>query len=95
LRSLLATYDRDKGWGPSNRGRYSNPKLDAVLTQALATVDDGAREKLLWQADEIAIGDLGIIPLHYEISSWATSKRLAYKGMANQTTLAMNLKPVP
>jgi peptide/nickel transport system substrate-binding protein len=95
LRSLLATYDRDKGWGPSNRGRYSNPKLDAVLGQALATVDDGAREKLLWQADEIAMRDVGIIVLHYEVSSWATRRGFTYQGMANQNTLAMNLKPAP
>jgi len=93
LRSLLATYDREKGLGQANRGRYSNPRLDAVLGQALATVADAAREKLLWQGDEIAIGDLGIIPLHYEVSTWATRKGFAYQGMANQYTVAMNLKP--
>ena len=95
LRSLLATYDREKGLGQGNRGRYSNPRLDAVLEQALATVADGAREKLLWQADEIAMRDVGIIPLHYEISTWATRKGFAYQGMANQNTVAMNLKPAP
>jgi peptide/nickel transport system substrate-binding protein len=95
LRSLLATYDREKGLGQGNRGRYSNPRLDAVLSQALATVSDAAREKLLWQGDEIAIGDLGIIPLHYEVSTWATRKGFAYQGMANQYTVAMNLKPAP
>ena len=31
LRSLLATYDRDKGMGVTNRGRYSNPEFDKVL----------------------------------------------------------------
>jgi peptide/nickel transport system substrate-binding protein len=93
LRSLLATYDRERGLGQGNRGRYSNPQLDAVLDQALATVDDGAREKLLWRADEIAIQDLGVLPLHYEISTWATRKGFSYQGMANQSTLAANLKP--
>ncbi len=95
LRSLLATYDREKGLGQGNRGRYSNPKLDALLDQALATVDDGAREKLLGQASEIAIRGLGIIPLHYEVSTWATRKGFRYEGMANQYTLAMNLVPAP
>jgi peptide/nickel transport system substrate-binding protein len=66
-----------------------------VLEQALATVDDAAREKLLWQADEIAMRDVGVIPLHYEISTWATRKGFTYQGMANQNTLAMNLKPAP
>ncbi len=93
LRSLLATYDREKGLGQGNRGRFSNPKMDALLDQAMATVDDHARERLLWQACEVAIGNLGIIPLHYEVSTWATRKGFAYTGMANQNTLAMNLKP--
>ncbi|HEX5628580.1 MAG TPA: ABC transporter substrate-binding protein, partial [Usitatibacteraceae bacterium] len=34
LRSLLATYDRDKGMGVTNRGRYSNPELDKALAIA-------------------------------------------------------------
>jgi peptide/nickel transport system substrate-binding protein len=33
LKSLLATYSKEKGMGPSNRGRYSNPKLDALLAK--------------------------------------------------------------
>jgi peptide/nickel transport system substrate-binding protein len=92
LRSMLATYDREKGMGTGNRGRYSNPKVDALLEQALATVDDKAREKLLQQACEVAVHDLGIIPLHYEVSTWATRKGYAYTGGANQHTRAMNLK---
>jgi peptide/nickel transport system substrate-binding protein len=88
LKSLLATYDKTKGWGPSNRGRYSNPKLDAALAEALHTVDDAKREKLLQEATEIGINDLGIIPLHYEVSTWASKKGLVYKANTNQHTLA-------
>ena len=59
LRSLLATVNREAGHAArSNRGRYSNPKMDALLDQALATVDDEKREALLQQATEIAIGDV-------------------------------------
>ncbi len=46
LKALLATYSRDKGFGTANRGRYSNPRVDALLEQALATVDDPKREAL-------------------------------------------------
>jgi peptide/nickel transport system substrate-binding protein len=88
LKSLLATYDKTKGWGPSNRGRYSNPKLDEKLAEALHTVDDAKREKLLQEATEIGINDLGIIPLHYEVSTWASKKGLVYKANTNQHTLA-------
>jgi peptide/nickel transport system substrate-binding protein len=93
LKSLLATFDKDKGFGPSNRGRYSNPKMDAVLEKALATVDDAAREKLLAEASEIGIGDLGIIPLHYQINSWAMKKGLTYAARTDEYTLAHEVKP--
>ncbi|MGE0714050.1 MAG: ABC transporter substrate-binding protein [Alphaproteobacteria bacterium] len=92
LRSLLATYDPKKGNGPSNRGRYSNPKVDQLLEAALRTVDDAAREKLLQQAAEAAILDVGIIPLHYNINNWATRKGFKYEARTDESTLAMGVK---
>jgi len=94
LKSLLATYSKEKGMGPSNRGRYSNPKLDAVLAQALATIDSEKREKLLQEATEIGIGDLGIVPLHYEVSTWGMRKGLKFLANANQFTLAFDVEAV-
>ncbi len=35
-----ATFDPAKGWGASNRGRYSNPELDKLIGEALGTADD-------------------------------------------------------
>jgi peptide/nickel transport system substrate-binding protein len=93
LKSLLATFDKDKGMGASNRGRYSNPKLDQLLDEALRTVDDKKREKLLQEATEAGINDLGIIPIHYEVSTWGTRKGLAYTARTDQNTLAMGVRP--
>jgi len=70
LRSLLGTYSKEKGWGSSNRGLHSNPAMDKVLDEALATVDDTKRAALLAKATEIGVGeDLGIIPLHYQVNT--------------------------
>lgn len=91
LKSLLATYDKAKGMGPSNRGRYSNPEFDKTLAQALVTVDDAKREKLLQKATEIAMADVGLIPLHYEVSTWATRKGFEYTGRSDQATQAMDV----
>jgi peptide/nickel transport system substrate-binding protein len=93
LKSLLATYDRDKGMGTTNRGRYSNPKMDAVLVRALATVDDSRREKLLQEATELAIGDLGIVPLHHQLNVWAARKGIAYLPRTDERTYAHEFKP--
>ena len=53
--------------------------MDAVLEQALATVDDAKREKLLQQATEIGVGDLGIIPLYHQHNLWATRRGITYE----------------
>jgi peptide/nickel transport system substrate-binding protein len=94
LRSLLATYDKTAGLGTANRGRFSDPGVDALLTQALTTIDDTKRGILLARACEKAVGELtGLVPLHYEVSTWATRKGLAYKARADQYTLAYETRP--
>ncbi|MBL8522555.1 MAG: ABC transporter substrate-binding protein [Betaproteobacteria bacterium] len=93
MRSLLATYDQAKGMGVTNRGRYSNPAFDKVLSDALVTMDDKKREAMIQQAAEMVMGDVGLIPLHYEVSTWATVKGVKYTARTDQYTLAMGLKP--
>jgi peptide/nickel transport system substrate-binding protein len=93
MRSLLATRNPEKGMGVNNRGRYSNPEFDKVLEQALVTMDDKKREALIQQAAEIVMGDTGLIPIHYEVSTWATAKGFRYIPRTDQYTLATELKP--
>ncbi len=88
LKALLATFNTQKGMGTANRGRYSSAKMDDLLTLALATVDDTKRERLLQQATEIAVGDLGIIPLYHQHNLWATRKGISYAPRTDERTLA-------
>ena len=88
LKSLLATFDREKGMGPSNRGRYSNPEVDKLINDALATVDDAKRQDLLARATEVAIEDVGIIPMHYQVNTWAMRKGFSYTPRTDERTLA-------
>ena len=92
LKSLLVTRDKSKGFGASNRGRHSNPKVDALVIEALSTVDDAKRGQLLAEATEAAIGDSqGIIPLHYQVNTWATRKGLKYNARADERTVGLDL----
>lgn len=88
LRSLVATPIREKGFGGTNKGRYSNPQLDAIIEQALGTVDNAKREALLQQGSKMAMDDQALIPLHIEVTPWATRKGLSYKARADQYTVA-------
>ena len=93
LKALLATYDRDKGMGTVNRGRYSNPKMDQLLVQGLATVDDAKREKVLQEAAAVAMTDRGIIPLYHQVNVWAARKGIVYVPRADERTYAFDFKP--
>src|SRR5688572_2843961 len=93
LKALLATFNKDKGTGAANRGRYSNPRMDTVLDQALATVNDAKRERLLQQATEIGVGDLGIIPLYHQHNLWAARRGIVYEARSDERTFAHEFKP--
>ncbi|MBO9354117.1 ABC transporter substrate-binding protein [Bordetella petrii] len=95
LQYWVTSYAPELGMGTSNYGRYSNPELDKIFRQAVTTVDDAQREKLLQQALTIALADLPSIPLHFESSIWAFRKGLTYEGRADQYTLASSVKPAP
>ena len=41
-----------RGFGPTNRGRYSNKTVDELIIKALATIDDSSARALLQQASE-------------------------------------------
>lgn len=90
LKSLIATFDKVKGSGPGNRGRYSNPALDKVIDEALATIDDTKRAALLAKASEMAIGDVAVIVTHYQLNTWGTRKGITYEPRTDENTTAMS-----
>ena len=94
LRSLLATFNREKGLGAVNWGRYSNVKVDYLIEQALQQVDDENRKVMLQNATKLAMEDLGIMPVHFQFTIWATKKNIAYTARTDEYTLAFQFKPV-
>jgi peptide/nickel transport system substrate-binding protein len=95
LRPQLATFDREKGTGTANRGRYSNPTLDATVDEALKTVDNRKRAELLAKATQIAIDDTAWIPLHYQINTWAARKGIAVEARSDELTIATGITQRP
>jgi peptide/nickel transport system substrate-binding protein len=93
LQAQIATWNPSKGWGAANRGRYSNPAIDALIGQALATGDDAAREKILIAAQKMAFDDVAIIPIHIQKNIWASSVRLTYAPTVGETLRVVDVKP--
>lgn len=95
LRGIVATRDAAKGWGSVNRGRYSNPELDRLLGDAMSTIDDGVRARLLQQAMEAGMTDHGVIPLYFEVAAWASRNDLVYAPRGDEYTLAQGVTRAP
>jgi peptide/nickel transport system substrate-binding protein len=93
LRALVATPDAAKGYGAWNWGHYSNPKVDALLEQDFATLDNAKREALARAAARLALGDVPVILLHHQLASWAMKKNIAYSPRTDEYTLARDFRP--
>lgn len=93
FRSWLATTNRDRGFGMSNYGAWSDAGFDRAASAAFATMDVDARADLLQQASTIALEQMPIIPLHFESAVWAFRRGVTYAGRVDQTTLAAEVRP--
>ena len=61
----------------------------------MATIDDPARDQLLQRASVVAMSDVGVIPLYYEVAAWAFRKDLAYVPRSDEYTLAESVTRAP
>ncbi|ASL75399.1 ABC transporter substrate-binding protein [Ralstonia solanacearum] len=93
LRALVACEDARKGYGTVNWGQYCNPKMDAVLDKALYTMDDKERSRLLQEATAIVVDDGGIIPVHFQVTTWAARKGFTYTPRTDERTYAQGFMP--
>ena len=93
LRSLLATPSPERGWGAWNWGKFSNAKVDQLLTQAFATTDPKAREAVVRDAMAAAMANVPVIPLHHQIVSWAMRSDITYTPRTDEFSFAHLFKP--
>ncbi|MBS0323122.1 MAG: ABC transporter substrate-binding protein [Proteobacteria bacterium] len=92
-KTLVGTPDPAIGWGSWNWGRYSNPRVDGLIRDALATTDPSRRRRLAQAADTAALEDLAMIPLHHEIATWAMRRNLRYPPRIDEFTFAWQVRP--
>jgi peptide/nickel transport system substrate-binding protein len=92
LRSIIATPDRERGWGAANRGRYSNREIDARLEVAMRELDNARREQMLIEAQRMAFEDLAIIPLYIQTNVWAMRRHLRHDARVDESTRAQDVR---
>jgi len=93
LRNLVATWDAKLGYGASNRGRYSNPQVDALIGQLVKELDDGKREALIQQATKIVFNETGVVPLHIQKNIWAMRRGFNHIARADELSRAQDVSP--
>ncbi|WP_165839054.1 ABC transporter substrate-binding protein [Roseicella frigidaeris] len=80
LRQVVMTRDAERGHGPFNRQRYSNPEVDHPLAAALTTMDEAKRKALTQQASRALLEDMGVIPVINLRNVWAGRRdRVVYE----------------
>ncbi|HEY4251355.1 MAG TPA: ABC transporter substrate-binding protein [Roseomonas sp.] len=93
LVNILGTFSREARTGASNSGRYSNPELDALTARAASTLDDNERAALLRQGVQMAMDDVGLIPLFQLVNIWAHRRTITFDPRMDERTLAMSARP--
>ena len=93
LRNIIGTVSRERGWGASNRGRYSNPQIDALLERSLGELDNAQRERMLIDAQRMAAEDVAVVPLHIQTNIWAMRRTLTHNARVDELTRAQDIRP--
>lgn len=93
LRALVATRSKETGMGDNNQGRYDNKTLNELIAKSLVTVDNDKREAMFKTAAQTVKAEAPLLPLHYEVISWAVRKGFDMTPRVDQYTLAQSVRP--
>ena len=75
LVQIVASSNPAKGRGAVlRRSHYANAQIDAIVEQALATIDTPKREALHREATERAVADTAFLPIHHQVNIYAMRK---------------------
>ena len=76
LSALFRTHDRN-GLGSFNSGRYSNPKIDALIDAIRTEPDLTRRRAMVTTVLRLVAEDMPMLPLYRRTLTWAMSKNVS------------------
>jgi peptide/nickel transport system substrate-binding protein len=76
-----------------NDSQYSNTAFDTLIDAANSSTDSVQRESLLRQANQVAMNDVALVPLHFEGNVWAASSNLNFVPRSDNFTIYQELVP--
>jgi peptide/nickel transport system substrate-binding protein len=93
MRNIIGSASRERGWGASNRGRYSNAELDRLLEASLGELDNAKREQQLIAIQRMAAEDVAVIPLHIQTNIWAMRRNVTHTPRVDELTRGQDVRP--
>jgi peptide/nickel transport system substrate-binding protein len=93
LQTLMHTLDRASGMGNLNMGGYSNPDLDRPVDEAISIMDPAKRGEALQKAMALAVKELALIPLHYQVTIVGARKGIVAVPRYDEGFVAMSVRP--
>ncbi len=85
------TYDQEKGTGNANRGHYSNPEVDKLISEAMQESDKERRAELTRQIDKMTHDDVAYIPLYVQENIFAVKDDIDYTPRFNKYIFAWEI----
>jgi peptide/nickel transport system substrate-binding protein len=86
--------DPAQGFGNFNRSGYSNPEVNALLSEATRTLDEAKRRDLFIRATDISMNERPMLPIVMPQTIWAMAKgKLGFTPRVDQETLAYRITP--
>lgn len=85
------TYDQEKGTGNANRGHYSNPEVDKLISEAMQESDKERRAELTKQIDKMTHDDVAYIPLYVQENIFAVKDDIDYTPRFNKYIFAWEI----
>lgn len=93
LRAVIHTNDAQAGLGAANRTRFSNARVDALVTAALTEMDAEKRRQAEHQAIEAAMEEQAIIPLFHPTWDFAVRQGLNVVSRPERRFNALMVRP--
>ena len=87
-------HSKDGTYGVFNHFAYANPEIDAIVEEAVGTLDEEKRKALLEEAMTMTMADLMAIPIVNLSAIWAgNTDKVSYEPRADEDTLVINATP--
>ena len=85
------TYDQEKGTGNANRGHYSNPEVDKLISEAMQESNKERRAELTKQIDKMTHDDVAYSPLYVQENIFAVKDDIDYTPRFNKYIFAWEI----